>query len=87
MAFYARQAIVTKYFGPTNARGSRIKASAEAGSVTVAYDHALDNLENHAKAAATLAKKWGWGGKYVAGGTSDGYVFVNREAGDAFTVK
>lgn len=30
-----RQAISTKYIGPTNYRSARVKASCEAGSVTV----------------------------------------------------
>lgn len=33
------QAIVTKYLGPTNVRGSRIKAACDRGSITVPYDH------------------------------------------------
>jgi hypothetical protein len=48
------QAITTKYFGPTNARGSRIKATAERGSITVPYDHSLTNQANHVAAAQAL---------------------------------
>lgn len=72
-----RQAIVTKYYGPTDARGSRVKATAEAGSVTVGWDHALDIQENHQQAARALAKKYGWKGRWIGGGTKDGYCFVN----------
>lgn len=54
------QAIVTKYHGPTNSRGSRITASAFAGRVTVHYDHALNPDQNHAKAAEALVRKLGW---------------------------
>ena len=32
-----RQSITTKYLPPTNSRGSRIKATCEAGSVTIPY--------------------------------------------------
>ena len=35
------QAIETRYLGPTNTRGSRIKATAAAGSITIHYDDAL----------------------------------------------
>ena len=35
------QAIQVKYLGPTNYRGSRYKAIAAAGSVTVGADNAL----------------------------------------------
>lgn len=77
-----RQAITTKYLGPTNTRGSRIKASAWAGSVTVPYDDELDQMEAHAAAARALIEKLGWGGSWRGGGspTGCGYVFVN--AGD-----
>jgi len=55
-----RQAIVTKYLGPTDYRGSRVKATAQAGSMTVPWDHALDPAENHRAAAFALAKRLGW---------------------------
>jgi len=54
------QAIQTKYMGPTNTRGSRIKATAEAGSITVGYDHALSSEGNHNAAARALCEKLGW---------------------------
>lgn len=55
-----RQAIVTKYLGPTNHRGSRVKAIADAGEITIPWDDALDVAENHKKAATVLAWKFGW---------------------------
>lgn len=66
------QAIHTKYFGPTNSRGPRIKAIAEAGEVTVPYDHSLDVPKNHAVAADALKRKLGWGGRLVSGCLSGG---------------
>jgi hypothetical protein len=75
-----RQAIETKYIGPSNVRGARIKASAQAGSVYVPYDHSLNTDDNHAKAAQALADKWGWEGDMVQGGSPSGkgdvFVFV-----------
>jgi hypothetical protein len=71
-----RQAISTKYLGPTDYRGGRIKATADAGSVTLGWDHALSSLQNHAEAARALALKLGWTGKYYMGGTGNGYHFV-----------
>jgi hypothetical protein len=72
-----RQAITTKYLGPTNFRGSRIKATAQAGSVTVSWDDALDVVANHTKAAEALADKYGWTGRFHGGANdTDGYVFV-----------
>jgi hypothetical protein len=77
------QAIETKYLGPTNCRGARVKARAQAGSVTVCWDNALDPFENHRAAAMALAKRWGWSGRWAAGGrpNDSGYVFV-RVSGD-----
>lgn len=74
-----RQAIVTRYLGPTDRRGARVKATAAAGSVTVSWDHALDQAANHAAAAQALAAKFGWGGRWYAGGLPDeaGNVYVD----------
>lgn len=54
------QAITTKYLGPTNFRGSRIKAYCQAGSITIPFDHSLSGEEVYAKAAWALCKKLGW---------------------------
>lgn len=54
------QAIVTKYFGPGNVRGSRIKATASAGSVTIEWDSSLNADKNHCAAARALTLKFGW---------------------------
>lgn len=67
------KAIVTKYLGPTNSRGSRIKASAEGvKSITISYDHALNIDDLYRKAAQALADKYQWKGKLVAGQLPDG---------------
>lgn len=55
-----RQAITTKYCGPTNTRGARIKASAQAGSVFSTWDDALGADDNHVAAAKAFALRWGW---------------------------
>jgi hypothetical protein len=74
------QAIETKYFGPTNTRGGRVRASAQAGKLSVAYDHGLNVEDNHAAAAIKLAKKLGWTsyGDLHGGGNAkgDGFCFV-----------
>lgn len=61
------QAIVTKYLGPTNHRGARIKATAQAGSITLSWDHALNADDNHQAAASELARRKGWAGVWVGG--------------------
>lgn len=84
MAFIT-QAIETRYLGPTNTKGGRIKATAWAGSITVPYDHALSPEKNHAKAAFALIADMGWDGTFAQGGNAkgNGYVFVNVEGADA----
>jgi len=84
------QAIVTKFLGPTNVRGSRVKASAAAGSITLSWDHSKNPTGNHAAAAEALARKLGWAGRWIAGGNPDdsGFTFVcvDGAMGDEFTV-
>lgn len=81
-----RQAIVTKYHGPTNTRGSRIIATAAGGQrLTVEYDDALDSDANHFAAARALAGKMNWTGSWYGGGAQDGCVFVNAPRCD-FTI-
>lgn len=73
-----RQAIVTKYLGPTNHKGARVKASAQAGSVTIPWDHALDVEANHTAAARYYLDKHNWSDEIVGGAMPDdtGYCFV-----------
>jgi hypothetical protein len=78
-----RQAIKTKYLGPSNVRGARVKASSDAGSVTLPWNHALGIEDNHAAAAKVLAEKWGWGGRWFGGGLpGSGYAFVDSDDGE-----
>lgn len=82
-----RQAITTKWLGPTNHMGSRVKAYAQAGSVTVHWDYALGVDANHDAAARALAAKFDWLDKdwlMVGGALPDGtgnvYVFTRPAA-------
>ena len=68
-------AIVTKYLGATETKGSRIKATANGNSITIGYPHELSGAAIFAKAAIALCEKMGWTGNLVSGGTNDGYVF------------
>jgi len=88
----ARQAIATKYLGPTNHRGSRIVATCEAGRLVVPLDYALNTVQNHAAAAIALARKLGWldgpyAGTPVIGGVGYGYVVVFMDADSIIAVK
>ena len=71
------QAIQTKYLPCTNSKGSRIKATCAAGSVTVNWNYSSDTKLNHVTAALTLCNKLEWSGDLVTGQLKDGsYVHV-----------
>lgn len=55
-----RQAIETRFLGPTTTRRQRVKATAQAGSATIEWNSALSREENHIVAALMLAHKMGW---------------------------
>tara|TARA_Y100000310_G_scaffold314828_1_gene364607 strand:- start:885 stop:1130 length:246 start_codon:yes stop_codon:yes gene_type:complete len=77
--FYA---IETHFLGPTNFKGSRIKARWDKDSFTMPYDHALDASQNHQAAAEALLNNKITAGdcmslQIVGGGvTRNGYVFI-----------
>ena len=53
------QAIITKYLGPTNSRGARIKAKCERGSITIPYPHEANTGEDaHRVALQALINKF-----------------------------
>jgi hypothetical protein len=72
------QAIHTRFLSPRNVRGARVKATAQAGSVTLSWDHRHNPERNHRMAAEALAKKFGWThALMVQGGMPNGdYVFT-----------
>ena len=67
------QAIVTKYIPATNCHGSRIKATCNAGSITIPFPH--ESNEPHDVAAIALIVKLGWNdgrGRWYGGSLPDG---------------
>lgn len=71
------QVIQTRFVGPTDTKGARIKAWAEAGSVVISYPHELSGQACHRAAAQALANKFGWSYKYLGGQLPSGdYAFV-----------
>ena len=66
-------AITSKYHGPTDTRGSKVRATGFRGSVTVPYDSALDSEANHRAAVVALCAKLGWDAdRFFGGGMTDG---------------
>lgn len=93
-----RAAITTHFHGPTNSRGSRVKAigkkreSYSDGTsfpelgITDSWDHSHGIEENHCRVAQLCAAKLKWVGVWVGGGTGDGFAFVNIADGDLATI-
>lgn len=73
-----RQAIVTKYQGPTERRGSTIKATAFAGSIILPWDHELDLEGNSRIAARALIEELEWPDFALVVGClpKGGYVYI-----------
>lgn len=78
MAISSRAIIRTKFIGPTNYRGARIKATCQCGSVTIPYPYHESVPNSHWLAAQELIKKFGlkWGEKFTVGSDNDGYYFI-----------
>ena len=79
------QTIRTKYFGPSNVRGSRIQASCKAKTIYVPWDYALDGDENHHAACEKLMRVMEWASSDMIGGwhgSDDAmyWVFANEVA-------
>jgi hypothetical protein len=67
------QAITTKYLGPTNFRGSRVKASCQAKTLIFGWQDNLNSSANHLAAAKALAAQLGWNyGRWIEAGLPDG---------------
>jgi len=75
-------AITTKYLGPTNTKGARVKATwrrydGKELSVVEPYDSSLSQRDNHASVAMRLARmSMNAGNNWTCGETDTGYVFV-----------
>ena len=83
------KAIWTRYYGPGNVRGSRVRAVAEIRNsfgaeigLTIWWDDALSVEQNHDAAALALCAKMGWPGNLMRGCRPDGVgnVYTFEEA-------
>lgn len=73
------QAIQTKFLPPTNTRGARVSARADAGRIVIAWDHALGVYANHNAAAVALARRYGWPEDMDGGSLPGaGFAFICR---------
>ena len=97
MNIQARQAIVTRYIGPTNTKPSRIKATCDRGSITISYPYDVSGADCHAVAVRALLAKfakedgtdrsWPAFDRWVCGGmpqsSKDAYVWAQLPEGGA----
>lgn len=71
-------AIHTKFLGPTNRRGSRVKAFCKEGTgdfaLTIPYPHDLPQDQKHVAAAKALAERLEWPGLWIVGHNADGSI-------------
>ena len=75
-----KQAIIIKYLGATNSKGTRIKASAKASSVTLSFDYSAGQEQRIRKAVDALLNKLEWSGEYIIGHLPNGdYVAVFKD--------
>jgi len=75
------KAILTKYLGPTNFKGARIKAyDGDGNSITISFDYGLNSEDRHKKAAVALCEKMDWSADLVGGGIKNGYAFCFIDA-------
>jgi len=72
----AYQTITVQVLGPTNTKGTRVKASCEAGSVVLPWDHTLGVNDNTNRAVRRLLKKIDWHGHWQGGDVGKKVVYV-----------
>jgi len=76
-----RVSLVARFLPVTNYRGSRIVVSRADGGrdpmrLVVSWDHSLNIDENYAQAFRQYLARQNWGGSWVIGSTTNGYVAV-----------
>ena len=75
-----KQAIVIKFLGATNTKGTRIKASAKAASVTMPLDYGAGHEQRIGQAVDALLNKLEWSGDYIIGHLPSGdYAAVFKD--------
>lgn len=71
------QTIITKYIGPTNFKGARVKATSTSGkSITVSWNHEMNADGNHRAAMIELLNRLDWKVKQYARGNLTGGAMV-----------
>ena len=75
-----KRAILIKFLGATNTKGTRIKASVVSSSVTVPLDYGAGHEQSIRQAVDALLNKLEWSGEYIIGRLTNGdYVAVFKD--------
>ena len=75
-----KQAIIIKILSATNTKGTRIKASAKASSVTIPLDYSAGHEQRIRQAVDALLNKLEWNGEYIIGHLPSGdYAAVFKD--------
>ena len=79
----ARAVIRTHFIPCSNFRGARIKATCQAGSLTIEYPYELSGADCHWKAAKALIDKHElqWGDRFAVGQDDKGCYFTPVDTG------
>lgn len=82
------QTITAKTMPATDTQPTRVQAKTSSGiKIIQSWDHSLEGMDNHVKAAKVLAEKLKWHGEWRGGTNADGTTtFVCLEGGPTFTV-
>lgn len=81
IGIYIMQTILTKFLGPTNTKGSRIKATCWLTSATMPWDHSASVEENHMAAIEALVCKLN-NGRIIEGNSQLWQVVATGESVD-----
>ena len=75
-----KQAIIIKFLGATNTKGTRLKVTSNGGSITVPLDYGAVQEQRIRQAVDALLKKLEWSGEYIIGCLPSGdYVAVFKD--------
>ena len=75
-----KQAIIIKFLGATNTKGTRLKVTSYGGSITVPFDYGAVQEQRIRQAVDALLNKLEWSGEYIIGCLPGGdYVAVFKD--------
>lgn len=77
---WTRQAIRTRFHGPTNTMGTRVSAAWSGGRIYWDWRYGLSPEENHRAAAQALSEKLNWGAVVDGGSFDNDYYWLTAQS-------